>query len=438
MVEKILPSKGQLEFLDWEFGVFFHFGIRSFFLGHRDWDNRPMPASAFNPDHLDCGQWIRTARDAGATYAILVCKHHDGFANWPTRYSDYSVAQTPWKDGKGDVVREFVDACREYGLKVGLYYSPAQWGGSASFSNEKEYDDYFINQISELLTNYGKIDYLWFDGCGSESHEYDKPRIIQTIRTLQPEILIFEMWDPDTRWVGNEDGYAPMSNPSVRRDLNFSMLATEKKQLDSARYLPAECDCMMRDTWFDCELNEDKIKDVDELMGMYEMSVGRGANFLINIGPNRHGLLPEADAERLLAFGAELKRRYGKPVEAFGPMQRDGEHAWSIQTPGFSADRENDAPSCLVNRVVVMEDLAQGEAVREFRIYAHLPGYKSQRICLYKGDTIGHKAICCFPTMRTPKLTVEITSADGDVSLRALKAYYAAPAAQSPISPGRE
>ena len=195
---------------------------------------------------------------------------------------------------------------------------------------------------------------------------------------------------------------------------------------------------MMRDTWFDCELNEDKIKDVDELMGMYEMSVGRGANFLINIGPNRHGLLPEADAERLLAFGAELKRRYGKPVEAFGPMQRDGEHAWSIQTHGFSADRENDAPSCLVNRVVVMEDLAQGEAVREFRIYAHLPGYKSQRICLYKGDTIGHKAICCFPTMRTPKLTVEITSADGDVSLRALKAYYAAPAAQNPIFPGRE
>ena len=424
MSERIIPTKGQLAFQDWEFGVFFHFGIRSFFMGHQDWDNRPMPASAFNPDRLDCEQWVRTARDAGAAYAILVCKHHDGFANWPTKYSDYSVAQTPWKDGKGDVVREYVDACRKYGLKVGLYYSPAQWGGSTSFSEAKEYDDYFIGQISELLTNYGRIDYLWFDGCGSEDHEYDKPRIIQTIRTLQPELLIFEMWDPDTRWVGNEDGYAPMDNPNTCRDLNFSMLATEKKRLDSARYLPAECDCMMRDTWFDCAPNEDKIKETDELMGMYEMSVGRGANFLINIGPDRHGMLPEPDAKRLLEFGAELKRRYGKPVEAFGPIQQEGERAWSIQTTGFVADRENDAPCSLVNRVVVEEDLSQGEAVKEFRVYAHLPGYKSKRICVYKGDTIGHKAICCFPTMRTGKLTVEATAADGAVSLRALRAYY--------------
>ena len=161
MNERIIPAKGQLEFMDWEFGVFFHFGIRSFFLGHRDWDNQPMPASAFNPDQLDCEQWIRTASEAGATYAILVCKHHDGFANWPTKYSDYSVAQTPWKDGKGDVVREYVDACRKYGLKVGLYYSPAQWGGSTSFSEAKEYDDYFIGQISELLTNYGRICLLY-------------------------------------------------------------------------------------------------------------------------------------------------------------------------------------------------------------------------------------------------------------------------------------
>ena len=129
--------------------------------------------------------------------------------------------------------------------------------------------------------------------------------------------------------------------------------------------------------------------------------------------------------KRLLEFGAELKRRYGKPVEAFGPMQQEDERAWSIQVPGFCADRANDVPSYLVNRVVVMEDLTEGEAVKEFRVYANLPGYKSRRICLYKGDTIGHKAICCFPTMRTAKLTVEITAADGAVRLRDLKAYYA-------------
>ena len=152
----------QVEFLDWEFGIFFHFGIRSFYPGHRDWDGIEMPAEGFDPKSLDCGQWIRIAKEAGATYAILTCKHHDGFALWPSAQSRYSVANTPWKDGKGDVVREFTDACREYGLKIGLYYSPAQWGSHAiPFSNAKEYDDYFIAQITELLSNYGKIDYLY-------------------------------------------------------------------------------------------------------------------------------------------------------------------------------------------------------------------------------------------------------------------------------------
>ena len=297
--QKIIPEKKQLEFLDWEFGVFFHFGIRSFFRGHKDWDNREMPASAFNPERLDCDGWIRAIRDAGAKYAVLVCKHHDGFANWPTKYSDYSVKASPWKNGEGDVVAEYVAACRKYGVKVGLYYSPAQWGGKVSFENDREYDDYFIGQIGELLSNYGKIDYLWFDGCGSENHEYDRARIVSEIRRMQPEILVFEMWDPDTRWVGNEDGYADMPNTSNVRRLDFSMNATRPLDLAGVRFLPAECDCMMRNTWFDCEENEDKIKSVEELMGMYEMSVGRGANLLLNIGPDSRGMLPEKDAARL-------------------------------------------------------------------------------------------------------------------------------------------
>ena len=124
-------KKEQLEFLNWEFGVFFHFGIRSFFRGHKDWDGKEMPLSAFNPDALDCDEWIRTVKAAGFRYAILTCKHHDGFANWPSAYTEYSVKNTPWKNGEGDVVREFTDACRAHGIKVGLYYSPAQWGNTA-------------------------------------------------------------------------------------------------------------------------------------------------------------------------------------------------------------------------------------------------------------------------------------------------------------------
>ena len=417
-----MPSKNQVAFLGWEFGVFFHFGIRSFYPGHKDWDDKPMDASAFNPDQLDCDDWIKTSRDAGAKYAILVCKHHDGFANWPTKYSDYSVANTPWKEGKGDVVREFVDACRKYDMKVGLYYSPAQWGGQTAFENGSEYDDYFINQISELLGNYGRIDYLWFDGCGSEDHEFDQARIIKAIRTLQPEILIFNMWDPDTAWVGNEDGLAPMFNSNRRDSVDFSMMTSEKEQMSDVLYMPAECDCKMRSAWFDCEPNEHTVKTLDELIGMYEMSVGRGANFLLNIGPDCHGQLPAPDKQRILELGEEIRRRYGTPVAEFGEI-REENGAWSIQTEKFLSGAETTTLP-LVNRAVMKEDLNTAGEVHAFRIYAHLPDRQEKRICVYKGDTIGHKAICAFPAIRTAKLTVEIEDAEGEYKLTEMKAFF--------------
>ena len=181
--------------MEWEFGLFFHFGIRTFYPGHQDWDGNEaeMTPEGFNPPNLDCRQWIRTAKEAGAAYAVMTCKHHDGFANWPSAHTSYNISKTPWKDGRGDVVADYVAACREYGLKVGLYFSPADANIIGKKLTAAEYDQNFIDQISELLTNYGKIDYLWFDGCGSEGHEYDKERIIRVIRTLQPEILIFNM-----------------------------------------------------------------------------------------------------------------------------------------------------------------------------------------------------------------------------------------------------
>ena len=149
-------KREQLEFLNWEFGVFFHFGIRTFYEGHRDWDEKAMDLAAFDPKNLSCEDWIRTVQEAGAKYAVLVCKHHDGFANWPSAYTDYSVKNTPWRDGQGDLVRDFVEACHKYGIRVGLYYSPAQFGSQQM--DAKSYDEYFINQVTELLTQYGTID----------------------------------------------------------------------------------------------------------------------------------------------------------------------------------------------------------------------------------------------------------------------------------------
>lgn len=383
----IQPTKRQLEFLDWEMGVFFHFGIRTYYEGHKDWDMQTMDAGAFNPAELDCEQWIRAAKDGGAKYAILVTKHHDGFANWPSKYTDYSVANTPWKNGKGDVVQEFVDACRKFDMKVGLYYSPAEFG-----SNEKdgvEYDDYFINQIGEILTNYGKIDYLWFDGCGSEGHEYDQKRIIQAIRRMQPEILIFNMWDPNTRWVGNESGLAPLYNMNEVSRVDFSVLTDNQDELGAAKFLPAECDCKIRRNWFYQDADKDSLKSLDRLMGMYKYSVGRGANFLINLSPDRRGLIPDDEVQRMKELGQNIQKLYenklGKLID--NTLQQD--------------------EGMLVNRVILREDMTQGQRVEAFSIWA-VTDLEGKPIEVYRGATIGHKVICEFPPIATIKISVKI------------------------------
>ena len=420
-----LPSKKQLEFLDWEFGVFFHFGIRSFFPGHKDWDGKEMPMEAFNPTELDCENWLKTAKAGGATYAILTCKHHDGFALWPTKYSEYSVAGSRWKDGRGDVVREFVDACRKVGLKVGLYYSPAQWGKYAiSFKNAEEYDGYFINQIRELLTGYGKIDYLWFDGCGSEGHEYDKARIVKAINEYQPDILTFcdPEWNPGVRWIGNEDGYASLNNPLVVSSTDFSELSTEEQKLSSAMFLPAECDCKIRKTWF-YDDNEETLKSVDELFGMYEMSVGHGSNFLLNIGPDNRGLLPEADAERFLALGKRIRASYGQPLDFSAPVKEGDTYIIThkeMDEPSWEMPTENH----LSNTIVISEDLTNGQKISSFSVYAYLPHYKKKKIQVFEGKTVGHKVFCKFSPIRATKYEVVINASDGEHRITDIKAFY--------------
>lgn len=397
----------QLDFLCWEFGVFFHFGIRTFYEGHRDWDLREMPLSGFHPSALDCGQWIRTARDAGASYAILVCKHHDGFANWPTAYSDYSVANTPWKDGKGDVVREFTDACRRYGLKVGLYYSPAEFGFKSR--DAKDYDRYFMNQIGELLGNYGKIDYLWFDACGSEDHRYDTARIVSHIRALQPEILLFNLWDPDTRWIGNEAGLADMPNDNVVRMLDFSIQTQAREFLTEDTFLPGECDCRIREeNWFYSDQDAHTLKSLDELMGLYYYSVGRGANLLLNIGPDRRGLLPEADAARLVEFGSRVRSVFAKNL-AKGISRSENTYTVPL------------AETTLIDHVVLEEELHGGGEIQSFRVCI-LPHPYGRPVLVYTGMTVGHKHICRFPAVRTG--TVQVVVDRASASLKSISVYY--------------
>ncbi|MCL1859481.1 MAG: alpha-L-fucosidase [Oscillospiraceae bacterium] len=386
-------KKEQADFLKWELGVFFHFGIRTFYEGHRDWDMKEMPLSGFNPSNLDCGQWMRVIKESGAKYAILVCKHHDGFANWPSKYTNYSVANTPWKNGKGDVVKEFTDACREYGIKTGLYYSPAEFGSKDKSS--KDYDEYFINQVSELLKNYGKIDYLWFDGCGSENHKYDEKRIIKTIRGLQSDILIFNMWDPDTRWVGNESGYAHMPNNLTVKSTAFSVLAETGEQFEAEKFLPVECDFRMRlRNWFYSDRDEHTVKSLEELIGNYYYTVGRGANMLINIGPGRDGLLPEKDSERLIELGKYIKESFSNPI-FFDLTKNENLYICKLKEP------------VLINHCVLKENEEKLGIVEQFSIKAYPYDY-GLPITVYNGKTIGHKAICRFPAFFTDKIEIVI------------------------------
>lgn len=380
----------QLDFLDWEWGLFFHFGIRTFYEGHKDWDMKPMSLKKFDPTDLDCDEWIDTASKASAKYAVLVCKHHDGFANWPSAYTEYSVKNTPWKNGQGDVVREFVDACRKYDMKVGLYYSPAQFGSEQMAS--KDYDDYFISQIRELLTGYGKIDYLWFDGCGSENHQYDTARIVAEIRKCQPHILIFNMWDPDTKWVGNKSGVAHSPNRLTVGALDFSVQQELQQLLAEPKFLPTECDCRMRlENWFYSDLDVNTVKSVDELMGLYYYSVGRGANLLLNISPDRRGKLPEQDKEALLAFGQQLRQDFGASIPCTCVAE--------AQKLTLTMKQQ------LVNHVVLAEQIEDANEIEHFEIRVYPYSY-GMPITVFRGTTIGHKAIASFPTIRTSKVEI--------------------------------
>lgn len=378
-MENQRPTKGQLAFLDWEFGLFFHFGIRTFHAGHSDWDGVYMDPAAFAPQALDCRQWAATAGRAGARYAIMTAKHHDGFALWNTKTTDCGVRNTPWRGGMGDVVREFTEACRAQGLKTGLYYSPAEFGSREK--SAKDYDDYFIAQITELLTNYGKIDYLWFDGCGADGHDFDKKRIADTIRSLQPEILLFNLWDPDVLWIGNEDGVAPEDLVPVPEPEDGNDVYGRGR-----RFMPYECDCMLRPgNWFWTPTDAHNVRDARGVMGLYDLSVGHGANLLLNVGPDDRGLLPERDAAVLEAFGRALEKRFASPLP-LGVTAADGGFLLSPEAPGLTP----------ADTLVLSEDLADGERAGKWTL-SYRVGDKT--FSLASGSRVGHKRIVRFPQL---------------------------------------
>ncbi|MCX6286397.1 MAG: alpha-L-fucosidase [Bacteroidetes bacterium] len=323
----IRPSEQQAAWQELEFTVFFHFGINTF--AGLEWGKKDVGSGIFNPSGLDARQWIRTAKEAGARLAILVAKHHDGFCNWPSKYTDYSVKNSPWREGKGDLVKEVSDACKEYGLKFGIYVSP--WDIHSQYYGTEEYNTYFKNLLTEILTQYGEVDEVWFDGaCGEgpngKKQEYDWIGYYGLVRRLQPQAVIAIM-GPDVRWVGTESGYGretewsvvPLSSVSLESiaansqqtagagiflppgDMMQEDLGSRDKIRDAGGLIwyPAEVDVSIRPGWFYHKGDDSLVKSPEKLVDIYFSSVGRNSVLLLNLPPDKRGLIHENDIKSL-------------------------------------------------------------------------------------------------------------------------------------------
>lgn len=386
---QVVPGAEILAWQRLEMICFTHFGINTF--SNREWGTGSEPAALFNPADFDARQWARAVKDAGLKMIILTAKHHDGFCLWPSRYTDYSVKNSPWRNGRGDIVREVAEACREYGLKFGFYLSP--WDrNNPLYGSGEAYDEYFMNQLTELLTDYGEVTEVWFDGANGEGpngkkQQYDWERYFGLVRRLQPQALM-AICGPDIRWVGNESGMAAETEWSVQK-------------IDGEwKWYPAECDVSIRPGWF--YHPDEKPKTAEQLVDIYFQSVGRNSVLLLNIPPDTRGRFADADVAALRGFRAELDKLFQTdlaeravvPAEN-GPARPvpsgDEESWWCPQGEGpYTLELQWKEP-VEINIVELAEAIRHGQRVEAFRLfYRRTDGSFTPWL---EGTTIGYRRL---------------------------------------------
>ncbi|MDQ8166107.1 MAG: alpha-L-fucosidase [Gemmatimonadota bacterium] len=423
----IRPTTQQLAWQAAELGIFFHFGINTY--TDREWGLGNEDPPIFNPASLDARQWVRAAQSAGAKYVVLTAKHHDGFCLWPSKTTAHSVASSPWKAGKGDVVREVADAARAAGLGLGLYLSP--WDRNApSYGSGAGYMNFYIAQLTELLTNYGQVMEVWFDGANGEGpngkkQTYDWPRIHSTVRRLQPNALMFSDSGPDIRWNGNERGRAGdpnwctvdpsvVTHPGMDGPHIIAALQNGNPPPQGTVWRPSEADVSIRPGWFHHPAEDARVKTVEQLREIWFDSVGRNANLLLNVPPNRDGRISDEDAGRLALFGTRLRDYWAgaidrTPAQLMAPL--DG----ALHTVDFNGTTR-------VGGVELGEDLAQGQMVSKFHVDVMVDG---AWMTVANGTTIGHKRVVRFTPVIASQCRLLIEDAVAKPTIRTMRVALA-------------
>lgn len=440
-----LPTPQQLVWHDMEYYWFIHFGPNTF--TDKEWGHGDEHEDIFNPTEIDCRQWARLAKQAGAKAIILTAKHHDGFSLWPSKYSTHTVKESTWKDGKGDVVKDLKDACKEYGLKFGVYLSP--WDRNHPKYGTPEYNEIYINTMKELVTRYGPFFEFWWDGANGEGPNgkkqvYDFKKFEKTLRTIAPGTIIFSDIGPDTRWVGNESGIAGKTNWNYLDTAGFKRGAGGPPQdtlnqgnFNGKNWIPAECDVSIRPGWFYHKEEDSKVKTAEQLFDLYLKSVGRGANFLLNIPPDRRGLIHEVDSAALVGFNnlriesfknnlalqAKKELHYKMVVYKNRGSFADGnmktaESLNDYKRGSYWIKFDNETT---VNCVSLSEQIAKGQQVIKGKVLL-LSG--TEVVKQIDFTTIGRKRILTFPSVKVSAIRVVIDEAKASPAINEIAVYH--------------
>ena len=409
--ERARPSASQLQWQLDEMAMFLHFGVNTF--TDREWGDGHEDPAIFNPLQLDARQWARTARVAGFRSVILTAKHHDGFCLWPTRTTQHSVARSPFRGGSGDVVREMVDACRAEGLRPGLYLSP--WDrNNPLYGDSPRYNDLYCDQLTELLSNYGPLAEVWFDGANGEGpngkkQAYDWPRVWGLVRRLQPDAVMFSDAGPDVRWCGNESGsggdpnWSPV-NPDIVKypgaDGPGITAALQHGDPAGTVWRPAEADTSIRPGWFYHAADDDKVRTVDNLYDLYFKSVGRNAKLLLNVPPTRAGLLHDTDVARLTGMRDRLTRLRDSSVT------ERAQATWRVTGARTAEVIVDLGRSATVSAYRLEEQIALGQTVSRWSLFG--ADGEDWRV-LSRGTTIGYARMdtIAATSVRRVKLVID-------------------------------